>query len=540
VRRGCTESSAGELNFQLGLEDLVTRTAEACEKWGEDVVAISYAAEPKARASDALACQRNVGAEVARLHHAAVGLQARCQLALLDGKACDRTRRDERLARAKAAAVSRIEHHCGPGFDALDLVPSDASPTLTGRIEALAEVALGRARHLAERVYPAFPLGTAGLLGPAPVGVRTLELVDPVRLNVGGTGPRPLQVELYYPSTAAGVAGVPRDVVRIFDIELFATPTYRDVPLAPGTYPLVLFSPGSPSSHWGYVYLLAHLASHGFLVAAIDHHGDQFPSTTDPDRLINRPLDLSAVLDQLLAPGDGPASLLAGAIDPERIGAEGHSAGGYTATALSICPLPDAFSDARIKAIVTLESGLQLFPRQAPGIFSTISVPTLLLAGASTPLAALSQAEFDAFTPGPTIVGYAQLTDALHSSFGDYCEVPGSILTAQPPVGPKAECEPAALPWRLARYLTNYLSLSFFEATLEGSAEALARLDPALLAQVEELSVQRKSCETQSCEVVCEVPCGNGTLEAGEACTCPASRASAPREPSATTTARPV
>ena len=39
-------------------------------------------------------------------------------------------------------------------------------------------------------------------------------------------------------------------------------------------------------------------------------------------------------------------------------------------------------------------------------------------------------------------------------------------------------CEPRHLPWRHAHDIVNYLALNFFDATLNGDAEALARLDP--------------------------------------------------------------
>ena len=42
------------------------------------------------------------------------------------------------------------------------------------------------------------------------------------------------------------------------------------------------------------------------------------------------------------------------------------------------------------------------------------------------------------------------------------------------------------------RHLESYLALTFFDATLRGSTEALARLDPAALADVEDLAYQRK------------------------------------------------
>ena len=64
--------------------------------------------------------------------------------------------------------------------------------------------------------------------------------------------------------------------------------------------------------------------------------------------------------------------------------------------------------------------------------------------------------------------------------------------TASARISSVAACEPEFLPWRHVRHVESYLALNFFDATLGGSAEALARLDPSLLADVEELAYQRK------------------------------------------------
>jgi len=55
------------------------------------------------------------------------------------------------------------------------------------------------------------------------VGVQTLALEDPSRSAVGGTGPRPVTLEVYYPSTTDGVAGIPRDVVTLLGIPVVET-----------------------------------------------------------------------------------------------------------------------------------------------------------------------------------------------------------------------------------------------------------------------------------------------------------------------------
>jgi hypothetical protein len=54
------------------------------------------------------------------------------------------------------------------------------------------------------------------------------------------------------------------------------------------------------------------------------------------------------------------------------------------------------------------------------------------------------------------------------------------------------DCEPPVLPWRYVRHIETYLALNFFDATLSGDADALARLDPAVVAPIEEFTYQSK------------------------------------------------
>ena len=53
-------------------------------------------------------------------------------------------------------------------------------------------------------------------------------------------------------------------------------------------------------------------------------------------------------------------------------------------------------------------------------------------------------------------------------------------------------CHPRHLPWRRAYDVVKYLALNFFDATLNGDVEAGARLTPAALSTVDELTFQRK------------------------------------------------
>jgi hypothetical protein len=53
-------------------------------------------------------------------------------------------------------------------------------------------------------------------------------------------------------------------------------------------------------------------------------------------------------------------------------------------------------------------------------------------------------------------------------------------------------CEPRHLPWRYAHDIVNFLALHFFDGVLKGNAAALAELDPARLARIEDLVYQEK------------------------------------------------
>ena len=91
--------------------------------------------------------------------------------------------------------------------------------------------------------------------------------------------------------------------------------------------PLVVLSHGSGGTHLGHIDTAIALADAGFVVAAITHPADNFEDDSGygtPRQLIDRVRDLSSVVDYLTR------SWRQGrAVDSERIGAFGFSAGGY-------------------------------------------------------------------------------------------------------------------------------------------------------------------------------------------------------------------
>lgn len=109
-----------------------------------------------------------------------------------------------------------------------------------------------------------------------------------------------------------------------------------DAPLAssPGRRPLIVLSHGTGGSAAMLAWLGESLASAGYIVAAVDHHGN----TSNGSELVaagfvlwwERATDVSRVIDRILAD-----SLFGPRVDAGAIGVAGFSLGGYTALALA-------------------------------------------------------------------------------------------------------------------------------------------------------------------------------------------------------------
>ncbi len=221
--------------------------------------------------------------------------------------------------------------------------------------------------------------------GPHCIGKEKFLLSDPgrpERFTTDETDVRELNLKVWYPAPAVGGGGAragyldPRvwPLVRDFlsladDAPAVATNAQPDLPMqADARYPVVLFSPGLGLVTEGFTTLLEDLASHGYVVVAIDHPyvsgptvlasgevaltlappADQFNAHVEA-ALATMVADQRQVLDWLQAqnqPGSG--SVLAGHLDLSRIGAYGHSIGGATA-------LQAARADDRIRAAIDID-----------------------------------------------------------------------------------------------------------------------------------------------------------------------------------------
>jgi predicted dienelactone hydrolase len=104
-------------------------------------------------------------------------------------------------------------------------------------------------------------------------------------------------------------------------------------PAAGPRRPLIVLSPGFGGTASDLAWLGVALAAHGFIAVAVNHPGTNGleDATAEGYALMwLRALDLSAVIDAML--GD---ETFGNQIDPARIGAAGHSFGGYTVIALA-------------------------------------------------------------------------------------------------------------------------------------------------------------------------------------------------------------
>ena len=138
--------------------------------------------------------------------------------------------------------------------------------------------------------------------------------------------------------------------VEVLNLNLNDQQRNREIPVdvywsseASPAKPIIVFSHGLGSVRTDMRYLAEHLASHGYVVAALEHPGSnethvkkalalQAPLLA-AEEFLNRPKDISFVLDQLKTLNQ-TAGTLQGKLASERVMVVGYSLGG--ATALSI------------------------------------------------------------------------------------------------------------------------------------------------------------------------------------------------------------
>lgn len=283
------------------------------------------------------------------------------------------------------------------------------------------------------------PVGFLAEAGPYRAGYRKVET---------SYGDRTLPLALWYPTDATTGAEVKYRGA-------FAAPGVLDdpAPAAGGPWPVVVFSHGHQAYAETLGHVSAHLATHGFVVAAPDHTGNTTFDGADRATEIywQRPADVSAALDAVLdgAQADLPTVDVAVGL--------GHSFGGYTillvggarwdAAALDarcatptddgVCSTYDP-ADAAAFAADPTDPRVVAVAALAPGDHSLLGATGL--ASLAVPLQ-LHDGDLDPGTPGGAALYWADLpagdrvsiAGAGHNAWTDFAGVAGLDTSTMAP-----------------------------------------------------------------------------------------------------------
>ena len=359
-----------------------------------------------------------------------------------------------------------------------------------------------------------------GQRGPYEIGFTFFLLVDDTRDTDSGFGGRPIPVYVWYPVDPADIDGGSSEAAYPLDpyygfLPLVGSSSFEfygldrayhePTPSSDAPFPLVMFSSGWGVPSWGHVSVGTRLASHGFAVAIVTHYGDgNFP--WDPFHHIsmasmNRPLDLSFALDQVLTKNGSQGDLLFSVVTPDRVAGSGWSMGGYAAMTLAggddmVCdtyydpayialygsPPPQTcittIPDPRFKVIVPLDGSNQILRFYE---LARIKAPTMGIGEEFETVWDWQARQHAAIQANPSY--RVDLNDSNHMSFSDTCEA-YQVLRDWGIFPPEFVNEILALyctdtiPSLVAHQLVNKYMIAFLKTHLLGETGYEAILTP--------------------------------------------------------------
>ncbi len=193
----------------------------------------------------------------------------------------------------------------------------------------------------AQTLYKPFPADVMPSLsekGNYDVGVKTVEAAYPVKVKdiAGNEVERSLTLEVWYPAASSAQKTTYINETRsgqVFEVQADAS---RDAPIANAdtNFPVIVISHGYTGYRTLMFYLGEHLASHGYVVAAIDHTDStnkdvnfaENPYSGFPSTLLNRSRDQVFTLNSI-----GENTFFKESVDASKAGIIGYSMGGYGA-----------------------------------------------------------------------------------------------------------------------------------------------------------------------------------------------------------------
>lgn len=340
--------------------------------------------------------------------------------------------------------------------------------------------------HLTGRARPIYD-------GPFGVGISHLDLVHMAKRGNGEPLSRRIAVDIWYPAAPPTGGSRVRASLGFSAINLGRPDAAENAPFVDDAsrHPLLLYIPSWSGSRSENMFLLSSLASHGYVVAAMDYPDGEVLNPAASD--IPTPADLSApmefsseaafvrtleraemrvrsqakdaifVLDQLTAmrPGNG-GSAFSGRLDRTTIGIIGYSFGGAVA-------FQAAWLDPRIRAVVNMDGWMfgdaarAGFP--APRLYisdDSALPPATDLQSHDAPTRFWAQLNLDDDRRSRDQLsrygGYRlQIAGTRHANFSDR-----PLLTAFPRLAGAGPIDPAR-----AMFITGRFAAAFFDETLK-------------------------------------------------------------------------
>jgi predicted dienelactone hydrolase len=339
--------------------------------------------------------------------------------------------------------------------------------------------------------------------GPYAVGTKTLYLKDSARLEdaAGSHGEaRELMVQIWYPAQPSHNSLAryrePKETNGLSAYQsLILTNSRLDAPIANGgaPFPVILFNHGWHGRRTNDTFLTEELASHGYVVASIDHtynasivafpdgrvvhttapHDVDIPESSTQERLravwdkelLKQVGDQLFVLNQLEAMNRTAGTAWYGRLNTNTAGAIGHSFGGAAAT--EMCA-----KDPRIRGAVNMDGWYFGAIRARGSDQPLLSIDTATVQPDLTPYLKVSVAA------NLDVIDFADVQTSLHRFGGYRLSVNGAAhedFTDQPLISPiRLLAHRGLIPAARIQSIVRTYVLAFFDRTIRGE-------DPAIL-----------------------------------------------------------
>jgi len=306
--------------------------------------------------------------------------------------------------------------------------------------------------------------------GPHAVGVVTLHAADP------HTAGRTLPIEVWYPAAACATDDDPASWAE----HPLRQPhrAVRELPASDAPSPLLVFSHGNSGMRQQSTFLTTHLASWGYVVAAPDHVGNTFPEMQNLDAerrktvhlaaRANRPRDLATTIDAVLAAGDRVPP-----VDAGRVGAFGHSFGGWTA-------LKMPRQDERVRAVCGLAPAAEPFVGRRAFAEGELPLardtPALLVAGLEDVLVDVEESVRSVFARLGSRRALVGIAGADHFHFCDGIRLLHAVHQQTPREGLRRPVRPYGelLAEERAQRVICALVRAYFDAAFKGAGDPCA------------------------------------------------------------------